>query len=121
MTVSGFHLFMVAIGSKALPLRIRTTVSLTEDDFMAGEENSYGKAGRKSMSRRSSKKHHDFDGRHSAGNLSGGMSAKTAKGSKVSTHQISSGPQTSFIRFLRFVCKITFCYLFQTSNLRFRS
>ncbi|KAG5538044.1 hypothetical protein RHGRI_025210 [Rhododendron griersonianum] len=90
---------MVALGSKALPLRIPKTSSLTEDDFMAGEENSYGKRGRKgSMSRRSSKKHPGFDGHHSAENLSGGVSAKTARASKESKHQIASGPQPSFIR-----------------------
>ncbi|XP_058226935.1 pumilio homolog 23 isoform X2 [Rhododendron vialii] len=66
---------------------------------MAGEENSYGKRGRKgSMSRRSSKKHPGFDGHHSVENLSGGVSAKTARASKVSKHQIASGPQPSFIR-----------------------
>lgn len=105
-TVSGFHLFMVAIGSKALPLRIPKASGLTDDDFMAWEEDSYGKRGRKgSMSRRSSKKHPGFDG---------GAPAKTAK------HQIASGPQPSFIRFLGFVCKIAYCYLLQTSYLRFR-
>lgn len=112
---------MVAQGSKALPLRIPKTSCLTEDDFMAGEENSYGKRGRKgSMSRRSSKKHPGFDGHHSAENLSGGVSAKTARAAKVSKHQIASGPQPSFIRFLRFFCKIAFCYLLLTSYLRSR-
>lgn len=112
---------MVAQGSKALPLRIPKTSCLTEDDFMAGEENSYGKRGRKgSMSRRSSKKHPGFDGHHSAENLSGGVSAKTARAAKVSKYQIASGPQPSFIRFLRFFCKIAFCYLLLTSYLRSR-
>lgn len=93
--------FMVAIGSKALPLRKPKAISLTEDNFMAGEENHSGKRGKKgSMSRKSSKKHPGFDGHHSTKNFSGGVSAKTAKASKVSKHQIDSGPQTSFLRFL---------------------
>lgn len=90
---------MVAIGSKALPLRKPKAISLTEDNFMAGEDNHSGKRGKKgSMSRKSSKKHPGFDGHHSTKNFSGGVSAKTAKASKVSKHQIDSGPQTSFLR-----------------------
>lgn len=117
-TVSGYHLFMVALGSKALPLRIPKTSSLAEDDFMAGEENSYGKRGRKgSMSRRSSKKHPGFDGHHSAENLSGGVSAKTARASKESKHQIASGPQPSFIRFLQFFLQN--CLFLFVANLLF--
>ena len=43
---------MVSIGSKALPLRKHKTSNLTEYSFMAGEDNPYGKHGKKgSMSR----------------------------------------------------------------------
>lgn len=90
---------MVSIGSKALPLRKHKTSNLTEDSFMAGEDNPYGKHGKKgSMSRKSFKKRPGFDGDHSTENLSGGMPDNSAKSSKVSKHQNVSVPQTSFVR-----------------------
>lgn len=90
---------MVSIGSKALPLRKHKTSNLTEDSFMAGEDNPYGKHGKKgSMSRKSFKKRPGFDGDHSTENLSGGMPDNSAKSSKVSKHQNISVPQTSFVR-----------------------
>ncbi|CAL5439362.1 unnamed protein product [Camellia sinensis] len=93
------NLVMVSIGSKALPLRKHKTSNLTEDSFMAGEDNPYGKHGKKgSMSRKSFKKRPGFDGDHSTENLSGGMPDNSAKSSKVSKHQNVSVPQTSFVR-----------------------
>lgn len=90
---------MVSVGSKALPLRKHKTSNLTEDSFMAGEDNPYGKHGKKgSMSRKSFKKRPGFDGDHSTENLSGGMPDNSAKSSKVSKHQNVSVPQTSFVR-----------------------
>ncbi|GMQ07936.1 hypothetical protein CsSME_00051910 [Camellia sinensis var. sinensis] len=90
---------MVSIGSKALPLRKHKTSNFTEDSFMAGEDNPYGKHGKKgSMSRKSFKKRPGFDGDHSTENLSGGMPDNSAKSSKVSKHQNISVPQTSFVR-----------------------
>ncbi|GMQ07937.1 hypothetical protein CsSME_00051910 [Camellia sinensis var. sinensis] len=66
---------------------------------MAGEDNPYGKHGKKgSMSRKSFKKRPGFDGDHSTENLSGGMPDNSAKSSKVSKHQNISVPQTSFVR-----------------------
>ncbi|KAL6996184.1 hypothetical protein U1Q18_006318 [Sarracenia purpurea var. burkii] len=89
---------MVAIGSKALPLRKSNTGTLTEDSFMA-EDNSYGRHGKKgNMSRKSSKRKAGFVGDPSTENLSGGVASKTLKASKVSKHQNASMPPTSFLR-----------------------
>ncbi|XP_057505237.1 pumilio homolog 23 [Actinidia eriantha] len=86
---------MVAIGSKALPLRKLKTSSLTEDGCMDGEDNPYGRRGKKgSMNRKSSKQRPGFDGDHSIG----GVPAKNIKDSKISKDQKASFPQTSFVR-----------------------
>ncbi|KAJ0744968.1 putative nucleolar protein [Helianthus annuus] len=82
---------MVAIGSKALPLRRpRNRDSITECG-MAGEDNTYNHGGRKrNMGRKSMKK--------TKGAESGGAANGTHKSEQYSNNQESSVPHTSFLR-----------------------
>lgn len=81
---------MVAIGSKALPLRIAEICDLIAECTVTGEDNTYNQGGRRrNMSRKSMKNTKGLDGDSSGKNISGG---------KYSNHQEPSVPQTSFLR-----------------------
>ncbi|KAL7599678.1 pumilio homolog 23 [Lactuca sativa] len=84
---------MVAIGSKALPLRIAEICDLIAECSVAGEDNTYNQGGRRrNMSRKSMKKTKGLDGDNSGKNTSGG--------NYNSNHQDqeASVPHTSFLR-----------------------
>ncbi|KAA8541572.1 hypothetical protein F0562_022724 [Nyssa sinensis] len=90
---------MVSIGSKALPLRKSKTSYLTEASFMAGEDYSYDKRGRKSsMNRKAMKKGTGFNVDHSTESLSHSVPDGTVKAQKFSKHQNALVPQTPFVR-----------------------
>ncbi|KAI7737970.1 hypothetical protein M8C21_004932 [Ambrosia artemisiifolia] len=82
---------MVAIGSKALPLRRHRNCDSVGECSMAREDDTYNQGGRKrNMGRKSMKK--------SKGVESGGAASETHKSNQYSNNQESSVPHTSFLR-----------------------
>nr|XP_043623770.1 pumilio homolog 23 [Erigeron canadensis]XP_043623771.1 pumilio homolog 23 [Erigeron canadensis] len=90
---------MVAIGSKALPLRRAKSSYSIPECGMAWEDNSYYQGERRrNMSRKSMKKNKGVDGDNSGKNSSGGASNETYNSNSHSNVQDASVPHTSFLR-----------------------
>lgn len=86
---------MVAIGSKALPLRRHRIGDSIAECSMVGEDNDYNQGGRrKNMGRKSMKKN--------KGSESGGAAGESHKSKQSSNNQEPSVPHTSFLRFEHF-------------------
>lgn len=90
---------MVSIGSKALTSRRPKTCTLTEDNSMVGEDNSYGRW-KKDTKRKASKGHLGLEGDHPKRSSSGWGPDGGVKPGKPFKNKHSSEPQTSRLRFL---------------------
>ncbi|KAJ9691808.1 hypothetical protein PVL29_011094 [Vitis rotundifolia] len=88
---------MVSFGSKALPLRRHKTHNLTEDNLMAGEDNSYCRR-KKDTRRKAAKGHREFEGDHRQKGLYGWGPDGTVKPEKPFKHKSTSEPKTSRLR-----------------------
>ncbi|XP_059595381.1 pumilio homolog 23 isoform X3 [Vitis vinifera] len=88
---------MVSFGSKALPSRRHKTHNLTEDNLMAGEDNSYGRR-KKDTRRKAAKGYREFEGDHRQKGLSGWGPDGTVKPEKPFKHKNTSEPKTYRLR-----------------------
>lgn len=101
--------FMVAIGSKALPLRRHRTGNFVGDSIMGEDDLSYKQSNRKKgMNRKGNRESHGFDGDNSKRNASGRRNDGSVEARNTSMHQNTPVSQTTFVRyyslFYNYVC-----------------